>query len=206
MVNKFDAELSRNLQPVTAPEALWERIQEGPGPRPAERVRWPLWAFAAALAVTLALCCFSLRSDTTSYMAQLAARELAGGSERVDFRSSDPAEIRAWVKANAGLDIPLAAEHSVRLIGASLIGNAGPVACISYRIGNREGMLMVARGTAAAPPHRSMEHGVDRGAALASWVMQGQTYALASAPQDLRAACLLCHAEGRAGRKPAPRG
>jgi hypothetical protein len=44
---------------------------------------------------------------------------------------------------------------------------------------------------------------VDQGTALASWVMRGQTYALASAPQDLRAACVLCHAEGRAGRKPA---
>lgn len=206
MVNKFDAELSRQLQPVTAPETLWERIQEGPRPQPVERVRWPLWAFAAALAAIVMLCCFGLRSDTTSYMARLAARELAGGSERVDFRSSDPAEIRAWVKANAGLDIPLPAEHSARLIGVSLIGDGGPVACISYRIGNREGRLMVARGAAAAPQHRSMEHGVDRGAALASWVMQGQTYALASAPQDLRAACVLCHAEGRAGRKPASRG
>jgi hypothetical protein len=203
MVNKFDAELSRHLQPVTAPEALWERIQEGRGPKPVERARWPLWAFAAALAAMVALCCFSLRSDTTSYMAQLAARDLTGGSERVDFRSSDAAAIRAWVKANAGLDIPLPAGHSVRLIGVSLIREGGLAACISYRIGNREGRLVVARGASAAPQHRSMEHGVDHGTALASWVMQGQTYALASAAQDLRAACVLCHAEGRAGRKPA---
>jgi hypothetical protein len=203
MVNKFDAELSRHLQPVAAPEALWERIQEGRGPQPVERARWPLWAFAAALAAMVALCCFSLRSDTTSYMAQLAARDLTGGSELVDFRSSDAAAIRAWVKANAGLDIPLPAEHSVRLIGVSLIREGGPAACISYRIGNREGRLVVARGASAAPQHRSMEHVVDHGTALASWVMHGQTYALASAPQDLRAACVLCHAEGRAGRKPA---
>jgi len=203
MVNKFDAELSRHLQAVTAPEGLWERIQEGRTPQRVERPRWPLWAFAAALAAMVALCCFSLRSDTTSYMAQLAAQDLAGGSEPVDFRSSDAAEIRAWVKANAGLDIPLPAENSVRLIGVSLIRDGGPAACISYRIGNREGRLVVARGASAAPQHRAMSHGVDQGTALASWVMQGQTYALATAPQDLRAACVLCHGEGRASRKAA---
>jgi hypothetical protein len=201
MINKFDAELSRHLQPVTAPEGLWERIQEGRASQPVERARWPLWAFAAALAAMVALCCFSLRSSTTSYVAQLAARDLAGGSARLDFRSSDAAEIRVWVKANAGLDVPLPAENSVRLIGVSLIRDGGPAACISYRIGNREGRLVVAGGASAMPQHRAMEHGVDQGAALASWVMQGQTYALASAPQDLRAACVLCHAEGRAGRK-----
>jgi hypothetical protein len=203
MVNKFDAELSRHLQAVTAPEALWERIQEGRTPQPVERARWPLWAFAAALAAMIALCCFSLRSDNTSYIAQLAARNLTAGSERVDFRSSDAAKIRAWVKANAGLDIPLPAEHSVRLIGVSLIRDGGPAACISYRIGNREGRLVVARGSSAMPQHRAMAHGVDQGTALASWVMQGQTYALATAPQDLRAACVLCHGEGRASRKAA---
>jgi hypothetical protein len=163
MVNKFDAELSRHLLAVTAPEALWERIQEGRRPQPVERVRWPLWAFAAALAAMIALFCFSLRSGTTSYMAQLAARDLNGGSIR----------------------------------------DGGPAACISYRIGNREGRLVVARGASAAPQHRAMSHGVDQGTALASWVMQGQTYALATAPQDLRAACVLCHGEGRASRKAA---
>ncbi|PWU05030.1 MAG: hypothetical protein C5B51_15820 [Terriglobia bacterium] len=151
-----------------------------------------MWAFAAVLAAAIAIFCFNLRSDTTSYIAGVAASQLTNG--QVDFRSADPVEIRAWIKANAGFDVPLPAQHSAELAGVSLIRG---LACVSYRIGNHEARLIVAPG-GAAPPHHSMQSVVYAGAALSSWAMQGQTYALAAASQDLRAACVLCHAEGPA--------
>ena len=203
VVSRFDAELFRHLRPVKAPEALWDRIQEVSAPERQAPVRWPVWAFAAAVAATIALFCFSLRSDTTPYMAKLAAAELDANVERVDFRSEDPVRIRAWVKANTGTDVPLPAQVSVRLIGANLIGKG--TACISYRIGNQVGKLVVARGASAAPQHASIEYSTRNGASVASWTMQGQTYALAwSAPGDMHSACILCHLDA-AARKASPR-
>ncbi len=192
-MNRFEAELARALNPVPAPDALWERIQQGQAAPSLDRLRWPWWAFAAALAATIALFCFSLRSDTTSALARVAAEELGSAPDTVDFRSADPVRIRAWVQANTGLDLPLPASPSVELVGVRLIRG---MACVSYRVGNRPAKLLVARAATAAPPHRAMDHTVYRGAALASWSMQGQSFLLASSsPQDSRAACVLCHVD-----------
>jgi hypothetical protein len=206
VVSKFDAELSRHLRPVAAPEGLWERIQENSRPEPAATLRWPLWAFAAALAATIALFCLSLRSDTTPYLTRLAARETAADSGTMDFRSSDPAQIRAWVQANAGFDIPLPAEGAVQLTGVKLIRGGKLAACVSYRIGDRSGRLLVAQGSSAAPQHPAVQRESTHGVSLASWSMGGQQFALAwPASQDLHGACVVCHVEG-VERKPAPRG
>lgn len=205
MVNKFDAELSRHLRPVTAPEELWDRIQQVGPARPAARVGWPVWACAAALAATIALCCLSLRSETTFYLASVATGQMSAGSEQVDFRSDDPARIRAWVKANTGLDIALPADGVVHLVGASLIRNHGLAACVSYRVGNQTAKLVVARGTSGAPQHPAVQQASYQGTAVASWAMNGQTYVLAATPaQEVNAACVLCHVDG-SGQKPARR-
>ena len=206
MVSKFDAELSRHLRPVAAPEGLWERIQESNLPEPVVTLRWPLWAFAAALAATIALFCLSLRSDTMPYLTKLAAREMTADSRPMDFRSSDPAQIQAWVKANAGFDIPLPAEGPVQLTGVKLIRGGKLAACVSYRIGDRAGKLLVAQGTSPAPQHPSVQRESTHGVSLASWSMGGQQFALAwPASQDLHGACVVCHVDG-VDRKPARRG
>jgi len=195
VVNRFDAELARGLRPVSAPDRLWDCLEtrlDAVDTIVYAPPRWPLWALALAVAATIALFCFTLRSDTTSYMAKLAAGELSD-KRQVEFRSGDPAEIRAWVKAKAGLEIALPAEASVELVGVSLIGG---MACVSYRVGTREGKLLVAHGGSAVPQHPRLEHAVYRGAALSSWAMLGQTYALAwSNPQDSHGACVLCHVD-----------
>jgi hypothetical protein len=195
VVNRFDAELARGLRPVGAPDRLWDCVEarlEAADAIVYAPVRWPLWALAVAVAATIAVFCFTLRSDTTSYMAKLAAGELSQ-KPGVEFRSGDPAEIRAWVKAKAGLEIALPAERSVELVGVSLIRG---MACVSYRVGKQEGKLLVARGGPAAPQHPRMEHAVYRGAALSSWALQGQSYALAwPGPQDSHGACVLCHVD-----------
>lgn len=215
MVSRVGAELSRHLGPISAPDGLWERIENAAKPQPMRTLRWPMWAFAAAVAATIALFCFSLRSDTSSYMAQLALRELAAGSGNLDFASADPAQIRAWVKANAGLDLPLAdargsvfepsrdrqgAHEPVHFLGVSLMREGGLAACVSYRVGGQIGKLLVARGS-TAPQHPALQQTSSEGSVTASWMMGGQTYALAvRAPQDLRASCVLCHIEGATPR------
>jgi hypothetical protein len=206
VVSKFDAELSRHLRPVAAPDGLWERIQDSHLPEPSATLRWPLWAFAAAVAATIALFCLSLRSDTTPYLTRLAAHEMAADSGPMDFRSGDPSQIRAWVKANAGFDIPLPAEGPVQLIGVKLIRGGKLTACVSYRIGDRAGKLLVAQGSSPAPQHPSVQRESAQGVSLASWAIGGQQFALAwPASLDVHGACVVCHVDG-SDRKLTPRG
>lgn len=187
MIDRLEEQLARHLRPVAAPDDLWFRIQDPHQGHAVRPLRWPMWAFAAALAATIALFCFSLRSDTNSYMAKFATAELARGAEDVQFRSADPAQIRAWVQANAGIDIPLLpkAAENVKLIGVSVFHSGSPMVCVTYRAGNQMSRLLVTRATAAA----------HRGTTLSPWVMHGQAYMLAwSAPENAHAACILCHA------------
>jgi hypothetical protein len=204
VVSKFEAELARHLRPAAAPEELWDRIQRtGRGGRRA-RLSWPVWALAAA-AAALALFCLSLRSDTTPYLAKAAAGELTGGSERVDLHSHNAAEIQAWAKRAAGLDIPLAAGPGVQLLGAKLIRDGGMSVCVSYRVGNHDGKLLVARGPSGALQHAAPQPAFHGGTALAFWAVGDQIYAMAAPDaQDLQAACVLCHVGG-AARKISPR-
>lgn len=203
MTNRLDEELARCLRPVAAPPDLWFRMHE---PRYSYRgavLRWPVWAFAAAVAATIALFCFSLRSDTDSNLTKFAAGELARGLDDVQFRSADPAQIRLWVQANAGIDIalPARAVPDVKLIGVSVFRSGAPMVCITYRVGNQPSRLLVTQATAAAPHHSSMEQRHYRGTSLSTWVMHGQTYMLASStPENSRAACVLCHVDGGAGK------
>lgn len=230
MINRLNEELARHLRPVAAPEDLWFRIQgphRGAG-TPACGVethldrrhecrrsilrgcatavgltRWPVWAFAAAVAATIALFCFSLKSDTNSYLAKFAAGDLARGVEDVQYRSADSTQIRAWVQANAGIDIPLPARagDNVKLIGVSIFRNGSPMVCITYRVGNQPSRLLVTGAGAGAPHHKSMEQSRYQGRSLATWVMQGQTYTMASsAPENARGACVLCHVDGGMGK------
>jgi hypothetical protein len=89
MVNRLDAELARQLQPVAAPEDLWLRIQEPRQGYTGAVLRWPVWAFAAAVAATIALFCLSL----------------ARGVEDVPFRAANPPN-RAWVQPNVNHTAP----------------------------------------------------------------------------------------------------
>jgi hypothetical protein len=195
-MNRLDAELSRHLRPVIAPDELWDRIEGGAVAQRPTAWRWHIWAVAAAAAAMLALC-FSLRSDTTPYLERLAASELAAGTGTMDLRSHDPAQIRAWVKANAGLDVRLPGEiaRSVQILGVTLLRGEEPVACISYRVGGRDARLLVARGSSGSQHHAARLTGNS-----SSWTFGRQMYALAwSAPLEGNGACILCHLDNRAG-------
>ena len=194
MINRIDAELSRHLRPLAAPDDLWRRVQTSPGAK-AHKPRWLRWSVATTVAATCALSYLSTDPDSRSHLVKMAWRQLASGSETVDFRSSDPVEIRAWIEANAGLDIPLASAHSVQFIGVALLQKTPCMVCVSYRVGNEKGELLAARGGFGGPKHPSIRQTSFKGATIISWVAAGQTYAVATHIEVLRAACVLCHVD-----------
>ena len=159
----MEEELERSLRRVSAPEELWERIESPQKTRARVRTRFMAWASVPAV-MLVALWGSHPRNDPA-----------------IQFRSSDPAEIRAWVNANSGLDVPLHAGH---LAGASIL--SARKAEIVYRFGSRDVSLFVS----------SVLTSVRRDEKTTSWMAGGQAYLLACAePEDLKA-CLLCHVGG----------
>jgi len=175
MNNWLEPELERGLQPVAAPAELWNRVQ---GARVAKAsARRLVWAMAAT--VVLAAVALS----------KLPARhETLGDPQSAAFHCQNPAQLRAWVRANTGLDVPLRASlpRSIQLIGARSVGDHAEIA---YRAGNRDGVLLVSRADGVAEqPHTRLS------AKASSWVMAGQRFTLAcNDPADFQLACKLCH-------------
>ena len=163
---ELELALARELRVVAAPEELWERIQN---PRPAQRR--------------------AKSARTASMLACAALLVLAWWvvPRRVEIRSANGGEIRAWVQARTGLNVPLRAQPagSIQLIGASARRGQAEIA---YRVASREGRLTVSRGVAAG------RHTNPGNARVFSWSMDGQVYTLTCAnPEDLGIACQLCH-------------
>lgn len=189
----LEEELLGALGPVEAPRALWDRIHDQPARR---QNRWAVWPVAAVLAlmVTGAAVWQAMRGHSPAAgLDALAARELLSaesGPPKLDFDSSDPAAIRAWVKTKTGLNLELPARNpAVRLLGARVIQSGGsPVAAIAYRVGSERAALLVSRtGAAGGRRHIFAQAG------LASWTMRGQAYSIACSGQDPQEGCLLCH-------------
>jgi hypothetical protein len=160
--------LEIHLERVRAPEELWERIQN---PR-VERHR-PARQPAAGMTVCLTIAVVLLAVWFYPWHKQL--------------RSGDPGEIRAWVRTQAGVDVPLLARPSgrIQLTGARVVKNAAE---ISYRVGDHGGRLVVAKGVSGG------RHTLPAGTRVFTWSMDGHVYTLACAePDDLRIACSLCH-------------
>jgi hypothetical protein len=160
----FEPVLAHQLDRVRAPEELWERVR---GPRVAARVVKRKGVHMSLNAAGMSACATVL----------LLAIWLVVG--RTSVRSGDAGEIRAFVKAKAGIDLPLRAKAAgVRLTGASF--RRGSVE-IAYQVGGRDGRLTV-------DGHQGP------GARVFTWSMDGHTYTLECAtPEDLKVACNLCH-------------
>jgi len=168
--------LERKLDRVAAPDELWVRIDNrsltvaARKERPRRLPRAVLaWTLVAAMLVVVLVWGLRPRRD-------------------IVFRSESATQIREWVKANAGLDIPLLGNSSqVRLTGARLMRGDVAIAC---RVGNHEATLMVSKDRS------NLQHGVQptKERSTVAWGMSGRLYTLACAtPEDLRIACLLCH-------------
>ena len=189
MSNWMDSQLERSLQSVAAPPELWGRIQNA---QPAPRVRqqrgfvWVMAATVVIAAVGLSLVRAHRNSAAGDEAFALAA--LSSDSQRIAFHCQNPAQLRAWVKANTGLDLPLrtAPSASIQLAGATASGDRAEIA---YHAGGRDAVLLIARADGAPDqPH-------DRASGnVSSWVMAGQRFTLASdSAADLQIACKLCH-------------
>jgi hypothetical protein len=170
------SELQLALHQVAAPPELWDRVQYARVSRlqaPSRRFVW-----APVLAVVLAAVALSLIRSPERQDSQLTA-----------FHCQNPAQLRAWVKANTGFNVPLQAAlpASIQLIGARAVAGRAEIA---YRAGNRDAMLLVSRadpGSANAPHSRVSGN-------VSSWVMDGQRFTIAcNDPAGLQLACKLCH-------------
>jgi len=186
------AELEWGLRETAAPAELWNRIAEAR--RVAVEPRKGMgaglvWAMAATVALMAVGLSFVYRESTGNDRA-LAMRALSSASQISGFRCENPAQLRAWVRAKTGLDLPLRqdAAPSIQLIGAQAIEGARGVE-VAYRAGSRDAVLLVskARGAANSPHDRAS-------GSVSSWIMDGQRYTLAcDNPADLQLACKLCH-------------
>jgi hypothetical protein len=179
-MDTLERELHVGLREVSAPAELWDRIQ---APQSARLVqsRGPVWAIAAAV-VLVAVGLSLLYARRQSIAAD-------NESPKIALHCENPAQLRAWVRARTGLDLPLRADASpsIQLIGADIDSRGVEVA---YRAGNRDAMLLVSRADAGAAdvPHNRVSGN------HSSWVMDGQRYTLAcNDAASLQLACKLCH-------------
>jgi hypothetical protein len=214
----LERELARQMAPVRAPESLWDGISRQQRRRPYRSpFEWVFWPAAAAMVAAMLLLAFAgiLRSSGARHdpdrLTEQELAVLAGGSRGIpqgfDFHSENLEETRAWVKAEANIDIDLPAGRpgadrcAVRLLGARLIQFRGrPVAAVDYRIGDEVATLFVSGkragvvGNSEASEHlfSRMESAAD--APLISWNTRNQTYMIAfSGAENPHGACLLCH-------------
>ena len=158
----IEQELERSLRRVAAPEQLWDRVQS---PQPVRsRVQTRFMALATVPVVMLVALIGSHSKNVPA----------------VQFRSNDPAAIEAWIKAGAGVDVPL---HAGKLAGASVV--SASAAEVVYR-GEGSVTLRVSTGT------RSVEKSPN----VLAWMSGGLTYQLACAEQQDLKACALCHIGG----------
>jgi hypothetical protein len=198
--------MERHLTPVAAPDELWRRVRNPAVARPRVR-RWNPVVILEAVALLAALVYtpfFVYRNRTVSREA-LAVAALHRGAQDLELRSSTVGEIRDWVKARTGLDIPLpeSAPECVRMSGACSVKGGGAMVEVAYRMNGRNAVMLVSRAPEAALPddarHRFLKSQSIGGTRVSSWVMRGQLYTLAFAGVgDARDECRLCHDGGQA--------
>jgi hypothetical protein len=212
----LETELSRQLCPVSAPDALWQRIHEQRRPLRVRQSPWMTWSIATACLLILfagLVWRFGVHRNPSADLETLAAREmheLANGSGQMDIRSGDPTEIRNWVKANSDIDLQLPRnsafwKDAVRLVGARILRSAGSsVVVVGYRAGKDFAVMLVEDRRArlarsASPGHTSLRANSTGAAHLYSWSLGADDYAIAfSGTKDSERACLLCHANSPA--------
>ncbi len=203
----LEAQLLRQMAQVKAPETLWaqiERRQRAQRPEAGRmetrrgETRWIVRPILAAL-MLLAVGDLAWQTGKASSAIRLSDSELAGiapgASLRID--SSDPAAIRAWVKAktNRDIDLTCGGRASISFAGARLIDFRNKVvAAISYKLDGNEGLMFVADKGVVFERARPGS----AGGRLISWSGPNQSFTLTyPAAQNLDASCVRCHIEGR---------
>ncbi|MGP0072402.1 MAG: hypothetical protein ACLPWF_10780 [Bryobacteraceae bacterium] len=182
----LESELQRGLRGVNAPPQLWDRVQRaqlafaGPRRKARHALVWAVAAAALLIGVGLA-----------KVSAGIGGLRLERDSHTSALHCENPAQLRAWVRAKTGLNLPLRPDSSpsIQLIGAQTVDGSRGVE-VDYRAGNCGAVLLVSRADAGAS---NIAHNRVSGN-VSSWVMDGQRYTLAcSDPASLQLACKLCH-------------
>ncbi|MEP7354662.1 MAG: hypothetical protein ABI824_15650 [Acidobacteriota bacterium] len=208
---ELEQALRQHLGRTSAPDDLWSRIRER---RAADSVHSPItrpvwfgWASAAAALIVMVgggWTAWRLYQPEVSVEA-MAVEALTKGPEHLGIQSSDPREVRDWLKKNSNVDVPLPSilkSPDMQLVGAAILPGpqdqgGRPVAEVSYRVGDQQAELLISSnpsGTRTYPKHQNQEITPLNGAKVSSWSMRGQNYTLAwGAPSEFKAACLLCH-------------
>jgi hypothetical protein len=198
MKKEYESELSRHLGPVKAPDELWDRVQGREVSYRTPRAAAFAWGWAvAAVATVVVVAGMTVWLNRSLSSEELAVRALSRTPAQMEFRSADLAELRAWVKADTGLDVPLPVRtaSSVQLVGAHVSRKGTPTAEISYRVGGMDATLVVSKLPQEGDGrHAFVKSGSYHGANFQSWTMRGQMYTIASA--DARVGCILCHSTG----------
>ena len=199
-----EPELKRHLGPVRAPaellDGLWDRVHSASAVklRPSRGITWRWAAATLATVAVVAGITMSLSRDLSGE--ERAVGALSRSPEQLHFRSADAAALRAWVKTDTGMDIPMPAHtaSSVQLVGAYVNRKGTPTAEISYRVGGVDATLVVSKIPQDGDGrHAFVKSGSYHGASFMSWSMRGQMYTIASA--DARVGCILCHSTGAPG-------
>lgn len=188
----LELEIAQELAPTLAPDDLWERVEIGLAARRApvavmrrQVPRWPIAAIVTLMVAAATLWLAAKGQEPAPNLEALAQEELRDHAP-LDLRSSDPAEITAWMREHADVSVSLPARSSAHLAGVRLIRKGGVrVAAVEYTVGGASATLLAARlGPAPATPH-----------GRPSWRSGDQGFALACADAERpEAACLLCHA------------
>lgn len=182
----LEAQLSRQLCPVNAPDELWNRIHEQRRPLRVRPQRQLMWS-AAALALLIAAAGMFWSLGVTR-------------DPQEEITSTDAQQIRSWVKAKSNIDIPFPDRPTPgRLVGARIVRlQQYSVAVINYRVGSESATMLVtnrhATDATRNPGHTSPRIGKAGDMALYSWSLGPDDYTIAfTGAQESRAACLLCH-------------
>jgi hypothetical protein len=196
----------RQLAQVKAPDSLWAQIErERRSQQTQSRVRstvrvkagWVLWP-AVATILLLATGDLAWEVGRARATMRLSDSDLAsisaGTGTRVD--SSDPAAIRAWVKARTNMDVDLncGGAGKVQLAGARLINFRDKlVAAISYKLDGNDGLMFVSKKGLVFERARSNAAETR----LVSWGGRNRSFSLTYPPvRALDPACVQCHVEG----------
>jgi hypothetical protein len=205
---RLEAELARQLGAVQAPDSLWLRIHEQRRPLRVRPNPWTAWSIAGA-SVLLLLAGLAWRLGAASLfigtphadlavVARQELRDMVSGTQKLDLRSADRAEIQRWVEERTGVNLKLAAfGDATELCGARIFRSKGfSGAVIAYRVDGRSAaMVVTARSGTAGPRHTSFEEKTTGDILLYSWQRESGEYALAAAGTEKpHRPCLLCHA------------
>lgn len=181
----LEAQLSRQLCPVSAPDALWDRIHEQRRPLRVRPQRHLMWSAALALLII-----------ATGMFWRLGVT----GDPTEQITSSDAQQIRTWIKAKSNIDIPLPDRPTFgRILGARIVRlQQYSVAVVNYKVGSQSATMMVTNrpvtNESQNPGHTSPRVTQTANATLYSWSLGPDNYTIAfTGAKESAAACLLCH-------------